>query len=67
MTKREQYNFILHVIIPAVEQEGLTIKTRRDGEVTFLNTDPSVAEFIGNLRQFLITALQRPVAPTSFY
>ena len=67
MTKREQYSFILHVIIPAIEKEGLTIKTRRDGEVTFLNTDPSVAEFVGNLRQFLITTLQRPVAPTSFY
>ena len=32
MTKRDQYNFILHVLLPAVEREGLTIKTRRDGE-----------------------------------
>ncbi|HIE9847153.1 TPA: hypothetical protein ACXRYE_001305 [Klebsiella quasipneumoniae subsp. quasipneumoniae] len=67
MTKRDQYNFILHVIIPAIEQEGLTIKTRRDGEVTFLSTDPSVAEFVGNLRQSLSAALQRPVVPASVY
>ena len=67
MTKRDQYNFILHVIIPAIEQEGLTIKTRRDGEVTFLSTDPSVVEFVGNLRQSLNASLQRPVAHASVY
>ena len=67
MTKRDQYDFILHVIIPAIEQDGLTIKTRRDGEVTFLSTDPSVIEFVDNLRQSLSVALQRPVAPASVY
>ncbi|WP_159236373.1 hypothetical protein [Raoultella terrigena] len=67
MTKREQYSFLLHVLIPAVEQEGLTIKTRRDGEVTFCSTDPAVVDFIDDLRQSLTAALQRPVAPASFY
>ena len=34
MTRRDQYSFILHVLLPAIENEGLTIKTRRDGELT---------------------------------
>ncbi len=29
MTRRDQYSFILHVLLPAIENEGLTIKTRR--------------------------------------
>ena len=67
MTKRDQYNFILHVLLPAVEREGLTIKTRRDGELTLSSDDPSVSCFIDDMRQRLTTALQRPVVPFSPY
>jgi hypothetical protein len=67
MTKRDQYNFILHVLLPAVEREGLTIKTRRDGELTLSSDDPSVSCFIDDMRQRLTTALQRPAIPSSPY
>lgn len=67
MTKRDQYNFILHVLLPAVEREGLTIKTRRDGELTLSSDDPSVSCFIDDMRLRLTTALQRPVVPSSPY
>lgn len=67
MTKRDQYNFILHVLLPAVEREGLTIKTRRDGELTLSSDDPSVSCFIDDMRQRLTTALQRPVVPSTPY
>ncbi|WP_199557906.1 hypothetical protein [Enterobacter roggenkampii] len=67
MTKRDQYNFILHVLLPAVEREGLTIKTRRDGELTLSSDDPSVSCFIDDMRQRLTTALQRPAVPASPY
>lgn len=67
MTKRDQYNFILHVLLPAVEREGLTIKTRRDGELTLSSEDPSVSCFIDDMRQRLTTALQRPAVPSSPY
>lgn len=67
MTKRDQYNFILHVLLPAVEREGLTIKTRRDGELTLSSADPSVSSFIDDMRQRLTTALQRPAVPSSPY
>ncbi|HBM7635473.1 TPA: hypothetical protein LZ311_002704 [Enterobacter asburiae] len=67
MTKRDQYNFILHVLLPAVEREGLTIKTRRDGELTLSSDDPSVSGFIDDMRQRLTTALQRPAVPSSPY
>lgn len=67
MTKRDQYNFILHVLLPAFEREGLTIKTRRDGELTLSSDDPSVSCFIDDMRQRLTTALQRPAVPSSPY
>ena len=67
MTKRDQYNFILHVLLPAVEREGLTIKTRRDGELTLSSDDPSVSCFSDDMRQRLTTALQRPAVPSSLY
>ncbi|EBX2814211.1 hypothetical protein ACSFCW_22495 [Yokenella regensburgei] len=67
MTRRDQYNFILHVLLPAVEREGLTIKTRRDGELTLSSDDPSVSCFIDDMRQRLTTALQRPAVPSSPY
>ena len=67
MTKRDQYNFILHVLLPAVEREGLTIKTRRDGELTISSDDPSVSCFIDDMRQRLTTAMQRPAVPSSPY
>ena len=67
MTKRDQYNFILHVLLPAVEREGLTIKTRRDGELTLSSDDPSVSCFIDDMRQRITTALQRPAVPSSPY
>lgn len=67
MTKRDQYNFILHVLLPAVEREGLTIKTSRDGELTLSSDDPSVSCFIDDMRQRLTTALQRPTVPSSPY
>lgn len=67
MTKRDQYNFILHVLLPAVEREGLTIKTRRDGELTLSSDDPSVSCFIDDMRQRLTTELQRPAVPSSPY
>lgn len=67
MTKRDQYNFILHVLLPAVEREGLTIKTRRDGELTLSSDDPSVSCFIDDMRQRLTTALQRQAVPSSPY
>lgn len=67
MSKRDQYNFILHVLLPAIQEEGLTIKTRTAGELTLLSTDPSVSEFISDMRQRLTTALQRPIVPSSPY
>ncbi|MBJ8387988.1 hypothetical protein [Citrobacter cronae] len=67
MTRRDQYNFILHVLLPAIEREGLTIKTRRDGELTLFSDDPSVSCFIDDMRQRLTTALQRPAVPSSPY
>jgi len=61
MTRRDQYSFILHVLLPAIENEGLTIKTRRSasGSVT--------TNFISNLRQHCIEELQRPSIPASHY
>lgn len=60
MTRRDQFNFILHIILPAIENEGLTIKTQRDGEIT-LSAQGSIAEdFVKNLRQHCIEELQRP-------
>lgn len=60
MTRRDQFNFILHIILPAIENEGLTIKTQRDGEIT-LSAQGSIAEdFVKNLRQYCIEELQRP-------
>ena len=67
MTRRDQYSFILHVLLPAIENEGLTIKTRRDGELTLNSDDPSVSRFIDDMRQRLTTALQRPVVQSSPY
>ncbi|ENT9722152.1 hypothetical protein ACFBBF_001146 [Escherichia coli] len=67
MSKRDQYNFILHVLLPAIQEEGLTIKTRSAGELTLLSTDPSVSEFISDIRQRLSAALSRPVVPSSPY
>lgn len=67
MTRRDQYSFILHVLLPAIENEGLTIKTRRDGELTLSSNDPSVSSFIEDMRQRLTTALQRPAVPSSPY
>ncbi|WP_439413099.1 hypothetical protein [Enterobacter ludwigii] len=67
MTKREQYNFILRIILPAIEQEGLTIKTRRDGELTLTAGGSVTTSFIHNLRQHCIDELQRPSAPASPY
>ena len=60
MTRQDQFNFILHIILPAIENEGLTIKTQRDGEIT-LSAQGSIAEdFVKNLRQHCIEELQRP-------
>ena len=60
MTRRDQFNFILHIILPAIENEGLTIKTKPDGEIT-LSAQGSIAEnFDKNLRQHCIEELQRP-------
>ena len=67
MSKREQYNFILHVRLPAIQEEGLTIKSRSAGELNLLSTDPSVSEFISDMRKRLSTALSRPVVPSSPY
>ncbi|WP_368542340.1 hypothetical protein [Enterobacter soli] len=67
MTRRDQYNFILHVLLPAIEDEGLTIKTRRDGELT-LSADGSVTiNFINTLRQHCVEQLQRQSVPASPY
>ncbi|TLU70422.1 hypothetical protein FFB58_00690 [Enterobacter sp. MF024] len=67
MSKREQYNFILHVLLPAIQEEGLTIKTRTAGEMTLLSSDPSVTDFIRDMRQRLSEALSRPAVPFSPY
>lgn len=67
MTKRDQCNFILHVLLPAVEREGLTIKTRRDGELTLSASGSVATNFISNLRQHCIEELQRPTVPASHY
>lgn len=66
MTKREQCNFILHVFLPAIERDGLTVKTRSEGELT-LSADGSVtANFIQNLRQHCVEQLRQAV-PASPY
>ncbi|EAB5655732.1 hypothetical protein FRN05_05665 [Salmonella enterica subsp. enterica] len=67
MTRREQFDIILHIILPAIEKEGMTIKTRSGAEVTFLSSDPSVSLFIDNLRVSLSAALSRPSVPHSPY
>lgn len=67
MTKREQYSFILRVLLPTIEREGLTIKTHGSGELTLSPEDPSVTCFIQDMRQRLTSALQRPVTPSSPY
>lgn len=67
MSKRDSYFFILNAMLPDIERDGLTIKTRRNGELTLFPTDPSVIEFTKHLRQSLIAALNRPVAPSSPY
>ena len=54
MTRRDQYSFILHVLLPAIENEGLTIKPRRDGELTLSATGSVTTNFISNLRQHCI-------------
>jgi len=67
MTRADQFNFILHQILPAIEKEGLTIKTRWDGEIT-LSANGSVAEnLIQNLRDYCVAELNRPSAPPSSY
>ena len=67
MTRREQYSFILHVLLPAIENEGLTIKTRRDGELTLSASGSVTVNFISNLRQHCIDELRRPSVPSSPY
>ncbi|RCW95887.1 MULTISPECIES: hypothetical protein [Kosakonia] len=67
LSKRDQLNFILHKLIPAIVEEGMTIKTRHDGEVTFKATDPAVMEFIDATRTRISNQLQRAAAPSSPY
>ncbi|KNC95759.1 hypothetical protein [Trabulsiella odontotermitis] len=67
MTKRDQYNFILYVLLPAIEQEGLTIKTRRDGELTLSADDQTVNRFVSDMRHRITSALQRQSVPSSPY
>ncbi len=67
MNQREQYSFILNVMLPAIEREGLTIKTHYDGELTLTASDAAVTVFINELRSNLINALQRPVVNTASY
>nr|DAF40321.1 MAG TPA: hypothetical protein [Caudoviricetes sp.] len=67
MTRREQCNFILHILIPAIEEEGLTIKTHRDGELTLSASGSITANFIQNLRQHCIDEIQRKSVPASPY
>lgn len=67
MSKREQYNFILQVLLPAIQEEGLTIKTRRDGELTLTAGGSVTVNFVHNLRQHCIEELQRPSVPASPY
>ncbi|WP_127960167.1 hypothetical protein [Serratia microhaemolytica] len=61
MTHYEQYCFILHVVLPAIEAEGLTIKTRRDGEFTLAADGNITLNFVHELRQHCLDALQRRV------
>ncbi|QQU56460.1 hypothetical protein [Serratia liquefaciens] len=67
MTKHEKYSFVLGVLLPTIEREGLTIKTHGSGELTLPPGDPSVTCFIQDMRQRLTSALQRPVSPSSPY
>jgi hypothetical protein len=67
MTKHEKYSFILNVLLPTIERDGLTIKTHRCGELTLPPEDPTVGCFVQNMRQRLTSALQRPVTPSSPY
>lgn len=66
MTRREQCNFILHVFLPAIERDGMTIKTRFEGELS-LSAGGSVTEnLIRDLRQHCLEQL-RQAAPASLY
>ncbi|QLH64314.1 hypothetical protein SYMBAF_07140 [Serratia symbiotica] len=67
MTKRDQYSFILNVLLPTIEREGLTIKTHGSGKLTLSPEDPSVTCFIQDMRQRLTSALLRPAPPSSPY
>lgn len=50
--------YALNVIIPAIQREGLTIKTRR-GEWTISPTNPAVATLINQLSTELTNQLNQ--------
>ncbi|MEZ0583286.1 hypothetical protein ACA373_09895 [Erwinia sp. STN24] len=66
MTKREKCFFILNVILPMIDEEGMTIKTRCDGELTLSPNHPAVQHFVRDYRQHLTESL-RNAAPASPY
>ncbi|ECK8241751.1 hypothetical protein FR257_11945 [Salmonella enterica subsp. enterica] len=67
MTRRDKYNFILYSFLPALEHEGMTVKTTRDGEWTLRADDPLVAEFVASVRNRITAALSQPSLPHSPY
>ncbi|MBI0277291.1 hypothetical protein I6H07_22495 [Hafnia alvei] len=64
---REDCLFIVHSLIPAIEAEGLTIKTRRAGELTLAPTDPSTIRFVEHLRRRYTEAANAPAMPFIAY
>ncbi|HBR1366638.1 TPA: hypothetical protein L9L56_004462 [Klebsiella pneumoniae] len=62
MTRREKYQFILAVILPELERDGLTIKTRTGAEFSLTPDDQTGQEFITALRSRMAAALERAPA-----
>lgn len=58
-------NYILNVIIPSVEREGLTIKTQY-GEVTINSSREVVVNFLAALTEELSKQEKRPAPDIPF-
>lgn len=64
---RDECFFIVYSMIPAIEREGLTIKTRNAGELTLAPTDPSAIRVVEHLRRRYTEAANAPSAPFIVY
>lgn len=66
MNQREQYSFILNIVLPAIERDGLHIKAA-GAELVLKPTDPSVEAFINEARRSVTYSLSRSVVNAVSY